>query len=303
MAYKLKKNESASAGIRRIAREEVDEALELLEDKDADPEETVHELRKHFKRIRAVARLVRDELDEETYRRDNDSLRALGRRLASTRDAAARVSALDRLRETYEKDFPTDGVSLIRKRLVARHRAATGRLRRGSSLSVIARELNDLRRRIRSWPLYQEGFACIEPGLRRTYRRGRKAEAEAYTSRTNEAFHEWRKRAKDLRYHVELLEPVWPEAMKDVEKTLHDLTDRLGDDHDFAELRLTLTTAPNLTDGADGVTTVIELIDRRRSELQTAARPLGVRIYSEKPRAFAKRIESYWTAWRSCPDD
>ncbi len=37
-------------------------------------------------------------------------------------------------------------------------------------------------------------------------------------SRTDEAFHEWRKRAKDLRYHVDLLEPVWPEVMENVEK-------------------------------------------------------------------------------------
>jgi predicted GTPase len=91
--------------------------------------------------------------------------------------------------------------------------------------------------------------------------------------------------------------------MKDVEKTLHDLTDHLGDDHDFADLRRVLTTSPKLTEGADGVATVIELIDRRRSELQASARPIGARIYSEKPRAFASRIESYWNAWRSCPDE
>jgi predicted GTPase len=91
--------------------------------------------------------------------------------------------------------------------------------------------------------------------------------------------------------------------MKDVEKTLHDLTDHLGDDHDFAELRRVLTTSPKLTEGADGVATVIELIDRRRSELQASARPIGARIYSEKPRAFARRIESYWNAWRSFPGE
>ena len=66
---------------------------------------------------------------------------------------------------------------------------------------------------------------------------------------------QWRKRAKDLRYHVELLEPIWPEIMKDLEKILHTLTDHLGDDHDFADLRSTLTTSPKLTEGARAVTT------------------------------------------------
>jgi CHAD domain-containing protein len=303
VGYELKKNESASAGIRRIAREEIEEALELLEKRDSDLEETVHELRKHFKKIRAVARLVRDELGENAYRRDNDTVRGLGRRLASVRDGSVRVDALDGLRSTYEKDFPSDRVSSIRKRLALRRRAALGRVRRGSTLSAIAGELDPLRARVRAWPLKQEGFACLEPGLRRVYRQGRNGEVEAYASRTDEAFHEWRKRAKDLRYHVDLLEPIWPETMKEVEKTLHELTDHLGDDHDFADLRRILTTSPNLTQGADGVATVIELIDRRRSELQAAARPIGARIYSEKPKAFSRRIESYWAAWRSCPDE
>ena len=303
MAYKLKRNESANAGIRRIAREEIDESLDLLEKSDTDPEVTVHELRKHFKKIRALARLVRDELGAEAYDRDNEAVRGLGRRLASVRDSTVRVSALERLRSTYEKEFSADGMSPVQKKLASRHRAALGRLGRGTTLSAIAGELEALRRRVRAWPLQQEGFPCLEAGFRRGYRQGRQGAAEAYATRTDDAFHDWRKRAKDLRYHVELLEPVWPETMKDLEKTLHTLTDHLGDDHDFAGLRMTLTASPKLTEGATGVTTVIELIDRRRSELQGLARPIGARIYAEKSRAFSRRIESYWEAWRSCPDE
>jgi CHAD domain-containing protein len=302
VGFKLRKKESAGAGIRRVAREEIEDALEILEKKNADPEESVHELRKHFKRIRAVLRLVRDEVGEDVYRRDNGAVRELGRHLASARDASVRASALDRLRSTYEKNFPADRVSPIRRALASRRRAALARLRRGSTLSSISRELEALRARVRTWPIRREGFFCLEPGLRRGYRQGRTAEADAYATREDDAFHEWRKRAKDLRYHVELLAPVWPEAMKDFEKTLHGLTDHLGDDHDFADLRRALTTSPKLAQ-ADAAATVTELIDRRRSELQAAARPVGARIYAEKPRAFGRRIGSYWEAWRSCPDE
>jgi CHAD domain-containing protein len=303
MAFRLKKNESAAAGIRRVARGEIEDSLELIEKKDVDPEELVHELRKHFKKFRAVTRLVQDELGDEIYERDQGAVRDLGRRLSSARDASVRVTALDRLRKAHEKNFPTDGVEPIRRRLLALRRAATGRVRRGSAMSEIGRDLESLVKRVRAWPLQREGFSLVEVGLRRGYRQGRAAEAEAYGSRTDEAFHEWRKRAKDLRYHVDLLSPIWPETMADLEKTLHDLTDRLGGDHDFADLRGALTSSPRLVEGSDTVPTVIELIDKERSELQAAARPLGVRVYSEKPRAFTKRIGSYWDAWRFCPDD
>src|SRR5262245_12167592 len=51
MGFTLRKNESAAAGLRRIAEEEIDTALELLAHARTNPEEKVHELRKQFKKI------------------------------------------------------------------------------------------------------------------------------------------------------------------------------------------------------------------------------------------------------------
>jgi CHAD domain-containing protein len=298
VAFRLKKNEAASAGIRRIVSEEIDEAIKLVEDEKTDPAETIHELRKHFKRMRAVVRLVRDELGDEIYRRENGVLRDLGRRLSPARDAAVRVSALDRLQE---KDGVSKAdVAALRNKLVLQHRAAVRRVHTPTSLDAIRRELSGLRRRVRSWPLTKPGFGCLEFGLRRSYRDGKRNEVDAYTEQTDEAFHEWRKRAKDLRYHVELFKPTWPEVMMDVEDALHDLTDRLGDDHDLADLRRVLTTTSN------DATTVVQHMDRvldriahRQSELHADARPLAARIYAEKPRSFSERLAAYWDAWRA----
>jgi CHAD domain-containing protein len=302
MSYRLKKKETVVAGIRRVAREEIDRVLELLQDKKADPEETVHEVRKHFKKVRALLRLMRNDLGEEVYKPANDAVRALGRRLGPARDASVLVSALERLRAAYEKDFPSEKAASIRKKLLSRRRSALGRLRRNGIFRKIAGDLETLRQRVRAWVLAQEGFASVEPGLRRAYRKGRKRQAEACATRTDESFHEWRKRAKDLRYHVELLQPVRPDTMKEFEKALHDLTDCLGDDHDFAELRRVLVATPDLEKSRSAVAAVLELIDRRRSELQAKAYPIGARTYSEKPKAFSRRIASYWKAWRSFPD-
>ena len=297
MGFRLRKNESASAGVRRVARELIDGTVKRVRDRKGDPEETVHELRKDLKKFRAMIRLVRGELGEDAYGRENVAARDLGRKLSAARDASVRLSALKKLREKFPEELSDRSVAPIRKRLGARRQAAMRRAR--GSLAAIGRDLAKLRRRIRSWPLSKPGFACLDPGIRRTYRQGKKSQAEAYASSADDAFHEWRKRAKDLRYHVELLEPVWPEALKDVEKALHDLTDLLGDDHDLVDLRRALTSSPRLTRGAAKVESLLELIDRRRSHLQAEARPLGARIYGEKPRGFSARLESYWDAWRS----
>ena len=228
MGFALRKNESAAAGLRRIAEEEIDTALELLAHARTNPEEKVHELRKQSKKIRSVVRLARDEMGEKVFARENATLRRLGRRLSPVRDASVRAAAAKDLKKTPPS---------LQKRLRGKRRSALARLQRGSALDRIAHELEDLKDRVRSWPIRKDGFACIEPGLRRSYRQGRKSEADAYSARTDAAFHEWRKRAKDLRYHVELLEKVWPESLKDLGDALHDLTDRLGDDHDLGDLR------------------------------------------------------------------
>jgi len=300
LAFKLEKRETAAEGIRRVAREEIDTALKLIRDKRSRPETVVHELRKQLKKLRSIVRLVENELGERIADRDNKALRDLGRRLSPARDASVRVAALEDMIDGKKNGASkrVEAVPILRKRLAARQAAALSRVRRNSDLAAIRRELESLSKRARRWPLRREGFDCLERGLRRSYRRGRAGQAEAYATRTDEAFHDWRKRAKDLRYQAGLLEPIWPPTMKGFEKSLHDLTDRLGDDHDLADLRSLLRTSPKLTAGTDGVTSLIERIDRRRSELQAEARRLGARIYSEKGRAFSGRIESYWEAWR-----
>jgi CHAD domain-containing protein len=249
--------------------------------------------------MRAVVRLVRDELGEEIFRRENGVLRDLGRKLSAARDATVRVSALDVLQKKDGRRSFAKDISPLRKRLVASKREAVRRVRDTATLADIQTELRALRRRVRAWPLSKPGFACLEAGLRRSYRDGRRSEAEAYATQTDEAFHEWRKRAKDLRYHVELLGPAWPKLMKDVDQELHDLTDRLGDDHDLADLRQVLTKTPRLARTNGQPDRLRDRIAQRRSELQADARPMAARIYAEKPRIFSARIESYWDAWRS----
>src|SRR4030095_12488027 len=97
---------------------------ELLDNHSENPPETVHELRKRLKKMRAVLRLVRDELGEEVFDRENGVLRDLGRKLSPARDATVRVSALDLLRKEKGRGLSSRDFSPLRKRLVARRHAA-----------------------------------------------------------------------------------------------------------------------------------------------------------------------------------
>ena len=88
MSFELNSDESLRKNIRRIARDQMDKALERLTGPhEGSPDEAVHEARKSFKKIRAVLRLVRPVIDEESDREENTCFRNAGRPLTEVRDA------------------------------------------------------------------------------------------------------------------------------------------------------------------------------------------------------------------------
>jgi CHAD domain-containing protein len=116
----------------------------------------------------------------------------------------------------------------------------------------------------------------------------------AYRLHTPESFHRWRKRAKYLKHQMEILTPLWPEVMIGMTLTLDRIAEILGQDRDLAELLETLANRPDICPNPLERSLMSALAEQRRSDLQTAARILGRRIYAEKPESFSTRVASYW---------
>src|ERR1700760_4046544 len=97
--FALIEGERLGAGLRRIALGQLDIAIEMLEDskRGLSPEQRVHEARKALKRLRALLRLVQDELGDATYEREHELVRRCGTQLAKARDAEVVLAPLDGL--------------------------------------------------------------------------------------------------------------------------------------------------------------------------------------------------------------
>lgn len=300
MAYELQLDEAPNEGIKRILIEQIDTAVYELTEAPLGKEKAVHNARKTGKRIRAALRLVRDEIGEAAYRRENVYFRDANRRLAALRDSEVLVLAVDGIRTHFADALPADAFGAVRAALVARQEALARQLLEESDvMAQTAAALRDGREHIHNLPLSDCGFETFAPGLARVYRRGRRAMAAAYTSGKAEPFHEWRKRVKDLWHHVEILRPIWPAALDTWAAELHQLSDYLGDAHDLAELRRTvLADAFPFPDGAD-LAQLVGLIDQWTPAFNSAARALGLRLYGEEPEHFVARTAVYWQAWRT----
>jgi CHAD domain-containing protein len=242
---------------------------------------------------------VRDEIGAESYKRENICYRDAGRRLSEIRDSAVMVETLDEITKHFDDQLAPEAITGLRDRLVEEHQSfKQDVLDHQGAMSQVAATIETARSRIANWPVRQEDFSAFYGGLKRVYKRGRNRMAEAYAEPSPERYHEWRKRAKYLWYHMRIVKPLWPELLEELADQLHDLGGYLGDDHDLSELRRTIFDRPKLMDDKTETQALIGLIDRRRAELKAAAHPIAARIYVEKPKAFVDRVGGYWQVWR-----
>jgi CHAD domain-containing protein len=289
-AFCLYNDEAIPDGIRRIARGQLDQAHDELA---AGPKRKLaiaaHDTRKGFKRLRATVRLARGALGEETYRRENIAFRNAGRRLAGVRDASVLIETLDALEKACGGDLPVHTTTKLRAQLKdERKRALVSLTANDALVAEVVDEIDGARARTAAWTFDARGFAALEPGLLRIYRRGRSAMRRALEEPTDENLHQWRKRVKDLWHAEQILRPASSKTMKKLAKRTHGLADLLGDDHDLAELRDHVVAHGGCFDDRAAQMALTAVIDRRRKALQDEAFALGPKVYRQSPGQFAK---------------
>jgi CHAD domain-containing protein len=216
--------------------------------------------------------------------------------LAGVRDASVLIETLDALEKASGDDLPREATARLRKRLEDEREQALESLKADDALvAAVIDDIEQARTRTAEWTFETQGFDALEPGLRRVYRRGRKAMRRAQAAPTNENLHEWRKRVKDLWHAEQILRPAAPKKMKKLAKRTHQLADVLGDDHDLAELRLYAARRRHSFDDRMAQVALLAVIDRRRKVLQDEAFALGPKLYGRKPGQFVRAIGRAWS--------
>jgi CHAD domain-containing protein len=295
MAYVLEAGESVPAGIMRVIQEQLEDAAAQLSQTDKSKrDDAIHEARKSVKKIRAALRLVEDDLGA-LFDRENIRLRNTGRKLASFRDAAAAIEIFEGV--LADAKLEKDTLGSIRRGLVQEKRKSDQSPALRTVLGKLAKSLSTTDKRVKQWPLRTGGYPGIEKGLKRTFRRGRKAMAAAYDTPTPENYHDWRKRVKDHWYHLTLLEHLWTPEMEKQEKILKELETCLGNDHDLV-LLLEKLQAPGAKYRKQDIDSFVELAGDHQKKLRESAASLGEEIYDEKPGTFVKRVGKRWSVWQ-----
>lgn len=298
MAFRLKQTESVVEAVRRVGNEQLAESVDELRDERLDRHQAVHQVRKRFKKMRGLLRLVRPGIGG-LYDRENAWFRDAGRELSRVRDVESMLEAIGRLRAT--KRGEGEDAALVSAEAMLREQRDQiaddwGDL--NGQLRELATRLDRKRVELAEWSIDGDGERAVLQGIARTYWQGRKTLRKALSDPTAERLHDWRKRCKDHWYLMRILRDLWREPMETRIRLCSRLCDLLGEDHDLAVLTgWTESHRQELGQQADAQ--ILQgVFERQRKELQDEAFPLGLRLYAEEQSCFRRRFKTYWEIWR-----
>src|ERR1044072_9702544 len=103
MSYQLRHRESLGENIRRICRQQIEEAIAVAKGEKKANDTPVHETRKHLKKARAALRLVRKEIGRGLFKRQDHCLRDVGRMISEIRDAEVRLQTVRQLQKVTRR--------------------------------------------------------------------------------------------------------------------------------------------------------------------------------------------------------
>jgi CHAD domain-containing protein len=291
MGFRLKLREPLPDGLKRVFREQVQSALELCRHPARERGVTVHEVRKHLKKLRAAMRLAISEVGKNCHAREDRCVRKIGKLVSDLRDAQVRLQTLIQLRAETAKG-PKDNPFPRIEELLSLERESFSAAFAGWQKQAIP-QLERVEARLLKWPLESLTWKQICGAVGKIYKRGQRGLAKTIEDPETENFHAWRKRVKDVWYQLRILQPLNRVVLEKIAADAETLGELLGREHDFDFLLERLEKESGDEALRDELAQLEKLIRKRGKKLRRNALELGRRFYAEPAKAFAKRISIF----------
>jgi CHAD domain-containing protein len=306
MNLRLKRKENLRQGLRRIAEERLQEVSRLM-GKPGLTAEPVHTARKTIKNLRATLRLTRGALPADARKERNQVLRDFASRLSGPRDAAVTLAAFEK---AYRESLDGNRHSRVRLPWVTQVRQALAGQAHAPVKAETYRDAAEGVRRLTGNVLpFQDGTQkddwkdTVQPGLRKTYRQGRRllAEIQNTPNAPDAQWHELRKRAKDLGYQLALLKKL--KGVKALLAKLDEVGEALGDARDLTLLREYLNKVRDKREltppEQQSFRRLLAHIDREREQRHQHALQIAQAVYRSGGKKFTARMTKRWRSWHT----
>ena len=300
MSYRLENSETLSFGLKRIVLELIDNSVFNFAKGNGSFNEDIHEIRKNFKKIRTVTRLIKSDLEAESFRIENSFYRDSGRILSDLRDSTVLIYTFEKLLKSSELEMSNFDFSIFKNFLIEKHKnISANKHKKSQVINSLSTDLLLARSRVFDWPISGDNFKIIRKNLQKIYEQGQRFMYAVFSEAIKENVHEWRKSVKDLWYSMRILNNLWPEIMSPLVILLGKLSDTLGDTNDMFLLKERIIANQSKFKDDQHTRELINFIDRRIIDLLRDARSIGRKVYSEDSKYFIGRMQNYFEIWRS----
>ena len=291
--------ETVAENVNRILKGQINNIIGHCTGEQEDKHKSVHEIRKSIKRIRAVLRLIRDEIGYSTYYRENIFYRDLGRRLSEVRNFNVLIDSTGLLRTDLSNTIPgSEFDPLIASLEEQRNKLLDRLVIQEEIMKAIPKKLDTAKSRIRDFPVLHDDFSAFAGGLIRIYRQGKRYKDISRQHPTSRNLHDLRKRIKYLWYQMLILYPIFPSMLQAYAEILNQIGENLGNHHDFDVLHRFLDQNPGLLEERIH-TTLMEACEIKKTSILSHTWNAIDSIYSEKPMDIAGRFTHYWSIYRN----
>ena len=292
--FRIYKGEMLPVTLKRVVQEQLNLVHVMSESFTDNPDCATHEIRKTTKRIRAVYRLFRNALGEETYIRERESFGSISNLLAAHRVSAVHLEILEGIARDAKNPV---GEKLMNEMIVLQqqsHLELTKQLiDKHQMVLSIKQIINSESEKTGSEPIMVCDYHVIVEGLKDTYSDGKKCLDILTTQPGTENFHNLRKKVKLIWNQLILLRPVWPALITPLVRQMDLLAEKLGNDHDLAELENWILSGNMKNYPEETILKLTTYISGKRKIGHKAIINSALKLYAEKPAAFAGRMATY----------
>ncbi len=292
--FRIYKGEMLPVTLKRVLQEQLNIMLVMSDNFSLSPDYATHEIRKTTKRIRAVYRLYRIALGEEAYIRGRQLFGSLSNLLADHRLSAVHLEILREIARDAKNPAGEKQMNKIIAALHQEHLKLTKQLLNKQQVALQIRKTTTIElEKLDHEPIIACSSREIVEGLRGTYNSGKKSLGLLMRQPGTENFHNLRKKVKLIWNQLILLRPLWPAMLTPLIRQMDLLAEKLGTDHDLAEMEKLLLSGSIGNYHEETMQQLTACIAHKRKNCQKAIVNSALKLYAEKPAAFAGKMATY----------
>ena len=256
------------------------EAQFMLDPGEIPGEKVVHDVRVLMKKSRASVRLLKSQIDEESFNREYGPLRDVGRIMQSWRETSVHRKLIKSLKKGYPGLFSrlTDNEKI--NLLLSKQEPGnipSPEMKEGVEGIVNLLLKSGYRWRFRTMNNLDPHLLLKE--LEITYNAVSSCYMKARNYPKTANLHEFRKRTKDFLYQLYFFRALNPKSVKILEKRLDSIAQNLGRYNDFAVLIKTLGYRYSGTENKNALDELILIIRQEQDKCLAKVWPAAFRIF------------------------